>query len=113
MNNKLHGSHSLKSLHKLDELNISISSFREVEKNKMCHKVVYQVILTNFGPFDPLKSPLHYQRSTLKGSYFPIRLHKLLLSENGSISIVFEVKLTEKCQICHISFNFDCLGQVT
>ena len=48
------------------------------------------------GPYDPLKSPLHYQRSTLKGSYSPKSLHKLVLPENGSISIFFEVKVLLK-----------------
>ena len=47
-------------------------------------------------PYDPLKSPVHYQRSTLKGSYFPKSLHKLVLPENGSISIFFEVKVLLK-----------------
>ena len=44
-------------------------------------------------PYDPLKSPVHYQRSTLKGSYFPKSLHKLVLPENGFISIFFELKM--------------------
>ena len=47
-------------------------------------------------PYDPLKSPVHYQGSTLKGSYFPKSLHKLVLPENGSISIFFEVKVLLK-----------------
>ena len=47
-------------------------------------------------PYDPLKSPVHYQGSTLKGSYFPKSLHKLVLPENGSISIFFEEKVLLK-----------------
>ena len=50
------------------------------------------------GPYDPLKSPLHYQRSTLHGSYSLKILQKTVLPENGFISIFFEVKMIEKCQ---------------
>ena len=59
------------------------------------------------GPHDPLKSPLHYQQIAFNGSYSLKSLHKLVLPENGFISIFFEVKMTEKCQKCQISFNFD------
>ena len=58
------------------------------------------------GPYDPLKSPLHHQESSLNGSYSPKSLHKLVLPENGFISIFFEAKMFEKCPKCHISFNF-------
>ena len=90
----LKGSYSPKSLIKfiLPE-NLSTSNFRDVEIKEICPKVVYQVILAIMGPYDPLKSPVHYQGSTLKGSYFPKSLHKLVLPENGSISIFFEVKM--------------------
>ena len=55
------GSYSPKSLHKfiLPE-NLSTSNFREVEMKEIRPKVVYQVILAIMGPYDPLKSPLHY-----------------------------------------------------
>ena len=59
-----------------------------------------------FGPYDPLKSPLHYQQSTLHGSYSPKILHKIVLPVNGFISIFFGVKMFEMCPKCHISFNF-------
>ena len=59
------------------------------------------------GPYDPLKGPLQYQESTFKGSYSPKSLHKLVLPENGFISIFFEAKMFEKCPKCHISCNFD------
>ena len=45
------------------------------------------------GPYDQFKSPLHYQECTFKGSYSPKSLHKLVLPENGFISIFFEVKM--------------------
>ena len=46
-----------------------------------------------FGPSDPLKGPLHYYQSTFYGSYSPKSLHKLVLPENGFISIFSEVKI--------------------
>ena len=45
------------------------------------------------GPYDPLRGPLQYHQSTFKGSYSPKSLHKLVLLENGFISIFFEVKM--------------------
>ena len=74
----LKSSYSPKSLHKfiLPE-NLSTSKFREVEIKEICPKVVYQVILAIMGPYDPLKSPLHYQQSTLQDSYSPKILHKI------------------------------------
>ena len=103
----LQGSYSPKSLHKfiLPE-NLSTSNFREVEIKEICSKVVYQVILAIMGPYDPLKSPLHDQQSTLQGSYSPKILHSIVLPVNGFISIFFEVKMFEKCPKCHISCNF-------
>ena len=59
------------------------------------------------GSYNPLKSPLHYKKSTLKGSYSPESVHKLVLPENGYISIFYEVKMFEKYPKCHISCNFD------
>ena len=58
------------------------------------------------GPYDPLRGPLQYQRSTFKGSYFPKMLHKIVLPKNGLISTSFEVKMLEKCPKCHISCSF-------
>ena len=40
-----------------------------------------------FGPYDPLKGPLHYKESTSMGSYSLISLHKLVLPENVLISL--------------------------
>ena len=57
--------------------------------------------------YDPIKSPFYYQQSTLNGSYSPKILHKIVLPENGFISIIFEVKMAGKCQKCHISCYFD------
>ena len=45
------------------------------------------------GLYDPVKGPLHYQQSTLKGPYSPKSLHKFILSENGFTFIFFEVKM--------------------
>ena len=86
--------------------NLSTSNFREVEIKEICSKVVYQVILAIMGAYDPLKSPLHDQQSTLQGSYSPKILHSIVLPVNGFISIFFEVKMFEKCPKCHISCNF-------
>ena len=58
------------------------------------------------GPYDPLKGPLHYQRSTLNGTYSPEILHKIVLPENGLISTFFEVNMLENCPKYHISCNF-------
>ena len=49
------------------------------------------------GPYDPLKSPLHYQQSTLNGTYSPKSLNKLVLLENGFISSFFEVEMNKMC----------------
>ena len=67
--------------------------------SKMSYFMQFKPIL---GPYYPLKSPLHYQQSTLQGSYSPKILHKIVLPENGFISIFSEVKMFEKCQKCHI-----------
>ena len=56
----------------------------------------FMQFLPILGPYDPLKSPVHYQESTLNGSYFPKSPHKLVLPENGSNSIFFEVKVLLK-----------------
>ena len=49
------------------------------------------------GQYDPLKGPLHYQQSTLKVTYSPKILHKIVLPENWFISSFFEVKMIKKC----------------
>ena len=49
------------------------------------------------GPYDPLKGPLHYQESTFKGSYSLKSLHKLVLQENVSNSVFFELKVHLQC----------------
>ena len=59
------------------------------------------------GPYDPLKSPLNYQQSTLQGSYSPKILQKIVLPENRFISIFFGVKMPKKYQKCNIPCNFD------
>ena len=74
-----------------------------LKSTQMSHFVQFWPIL---GPYDPLKSPLHHQQSTLNGSYSPKSLHKLVLPENGFISIFFEAKMFKKCPKCHISCNF-------
>ena len=45
------------------------------------------------GPYDPLKGPLHYQESTLNGSYSLKSLHKLVLPENVLISYFFGMEM--------------------
>ena len=67
------------------------------------------------GPYGPLTDPLHYHRSMLKGSYSPKIIHKIVLPENGFISIFFEVKMTEKCKnvIFHaILTNFETIWPI-
>ena len=64
----------------------------------MCPKVLYLAILAYFRTPTPPKSPLHYQESTFKGSYSPKSLFKLVLLENGFISILFEAKMFENAQ---------------
>ena len=60
---------------------------------EMCPKILYLAILAYFRIPTPPKSPLHYQESTFKGSYSPKSLSKLVLLENGFISILFEAKI--------------------
>ena len=72
---------------------LSFSAWKWPKSAKMSYFMQFWPILR---PYDPLKSPVHYQGSTLKGSYFPKSLHKLVLPENGSISIFFEVKVLLK-----------------
>ena len=42
-----------------------------------------------FGPYEPLKGPLQYQKSPFNGWYSPKSLQKLVLPENGFISLFF------------------------
>ena len=49
------------------------------------------------GPYDPLKSPLHNQQSNFKGSYSLKSLNKLVLQENVSNSVFFELKVHLQC----------------
>ena len=62
----------------------SFLSFLKWKWSESAQNVIFHAILK---PYDPLKSSLHYQRSTLKGSYSPKILHKIVLPENGFISI--------------------------
>ena len=95
----LNGSYSPKSLYKLVlPKNGFISNFFEAKIFEKCPNVIFRAILAILGPYDPLKSPLHYQQSMLNGSYSPKSLYKLVLSENGFISNFFEAKIFEKCQ---------------
>ena len=90
----LNGSCSRKILHKivLPE-NGFISIFLKWKWPKSAENDIFHAILTILGPYDPLKSPWYYQQSTFKGSYSPKSLHKLVLPENGFISIFFELKM--------------------
>ena len=79
--------------------NVFISNFCEVKMNEFCAQKSYIMLFWSIlGPYDPLKSPLHYQQRTLQDSYSPKIFHKRVLPENGFISSFFEVKMTEKCQ---------------
>ena len=56
--------------------------------------VIFHAILTNFWTIWPTQRPLTVPRKNFfKGSYSPKSLHKLVLPENGFISIFFEVKM--------------------
>ena len=63
--------------------------------SKMTYFMQFWPIL---GPYDPLKSPLHYQQSTLHGSYSPVLLYKIVLPENGFISIFLKQKCSKSAQ---------------
>ena len=76
-------------------------NFRKVPK--MSYYMQFWPIL---GPYDPLKSPLHYQQRTLQDSYSPKIFHKIVLPENEFISVFFCMKIFVKCPKCHISCNF-------
>jgi len=57
-----------------------------------------------FRPYDPLQCPLHYQRCTLKDSYSPKLLHKIVLIENVKSSF-FLIKNVRKVQKHVISLD--------
>ena len=104
----LNGSYSPKILHKivLPE-NGFISIFFWSENYRKVPKISYFMpFWPIFGPYDPLKSPLHYQQRTLQDSYSPKVFHEIVLPENGFISVFFCVKMFVKCPKCHISCNF-------
>ena len=82
---------------------LSFLKWKWPKSAKMSYFMQFWPIL---GPYDPLKSPWYYQRSTLNGSYSPKILHKIVLPGNGFISIFFGVKMFEKCPKCHITCNF-------
>ena len=108
----LNGSYSPKILHQiLHEIlrpeNGFFSIFFEVKMTEKYQMSYFMQIWPILGPYDPLKSPLYYRRSTLNGSCSPKILHKIVLPEIGFNPIFFEVKMTEKCQKCHISCKFD------
>ena len=90
--------YSPKSLHKfvLPE-NVFKTKFFEVKVHWKCPKPVYLVILSNFEPSDPLKSPIYQQKSTPKGPYSPKSLHKFVLPENVFKTIFFNVETLLKC----------------
>ena len=60
---------------------------------KKCPKCHISCNFGQFEPYDALRGPLQGQQSTFKGSYSPKSLHKLVLPENGFISIFFELKM--------------------
>ena len=103
----LNGSYSPKSLHKLVLTeNVFIFIFYDVKVYQMFLKVVYRVILTNFRTLSPTQKPLILPRKNVKGLIFSQILYKIVLPEKRVISIVFGVKMTEKCPKYHISCNF-------
>ena len=95
----LKGSYSPKILHKivLPE-NGFISIFLKRKWSKSAQNVIFHAILTNFGPYDPLKGPLRYQECTFKGSYSPKSLHKLVLPENKFIPTFLKWKCSKSSQ---------------
>ena len=68
-----------------------------MKMHKMYPKVVYPVILTYFRTPNPQNGPLYYQWSTFRGSYSTKSLHKLVLQENVSNFIIFELKVHLEC----------------
>ena len=56
----------------------SLSYFLRWKLSKSAQNVIFHVIWPILGPYDPLKGFLHYQESTVKGSYSLNSLHKLV-----------------------------------
>ena len=52
-----------------------------------------------YEPYDPLRGSLQDQQSTFDGSYSTKSLHKLVLPENGFISIFVNQKCSKSAQI--------------
>ena len=96
---------------------VFISNFCEVEMFEKSPKISnFMQLQPILGSYDPLKSPLHYQQSTLKGSYSPKIQHKVLIPEYGFISIYFEVKCSKGDQndiFCAILANFGTICPTT
>ena len=63
-----------------------------------------------FGPSEPLKSPVYYQRSIFRDSYFPKSLHKILLPENVLKAIFCEVEMLLKCTKVVYMVILSCFG---
>ena len=104
----LNGSCSPKILHKIVLPEIGFNPiFLKWKWPKSVKNVIFHAILTNFGTIWPTQKPLILPTKYFKSSYSPKILHKIVLPENGFISIFCEVKMTEKCQKGHISCNFD------
>ena len=68
-----------------------------------------------FGYFDHFRPPpLTHSKSLYttnkvhdKGSYSPKSVQKYVVPETAFVSYFFELEITENCQNCHISCNFD------
>ena len=75
----------------------SILTFIKWKCSKSAQNVIFMQFWPILGPYDPLKGPLHYQESTFKGSYSLKSLHKLVLQENVSNSVFFELKVHLQC----------------
>ena len=95
----LNGSYSPKILHKIVLTENGFIYLFWSENGRKVPKMSYFMLFWPIlGQYHPLKSSLHYQRSTWKGSYSLEILHKILLPENVFISIFSEVKMTKNCQ---------------
>ena len=59
---------------------------------------------------ESLKSPVNYQRSIFRDSYFPKSLHKILLPENVLKAIICEVEMLLKCTKVVYMVILSCFG---
>ena len=92
------GSYSLKSLHKLVlPENALISYFYGMKMQKMYPKSYNWSFWPVFGHLNPQNGRLYYQRSTFRGSYSVKCFHKLVLQENVSNPVFFELKVHLQC----------------